>query len=45
MEEIENFKMGGVWGFIFLYNTKSSWFGGIKKLYWMRVLEDFEHFI
>jgi len=44
VEEIYEIEWGRLWGFIFLYNTKSSSFVGTQKLYWRRVLEDFGGF-
>jgi hypothetical protein len=44
MEEIEENVRGGLWGLTFLHKTKPSSFGGTKKLYWRRVLEDLYEF-
>jgi len=41
VEEKEENGRGGLWGLTFLHNTKSSSFGGTKKLYWRRVLGGF----
>jgi len=45
VEEIDDIKKEGLWGFIFLHNTKFSSFERTKILYWMSVLEGlFESF-
>jgi len=45
VEEVEENGRGGLWGLIFLHNTKLSSFGETQKLYWRRVLGGFGGFI
>jgi len=39
IEEIEDIEIRRLWGFIFLRNTKSSFFGETQILNWMRILD------